>query len=256
MKARYFRKRALSALKEHWGVAIAVTLIALLLGGSLTSPVSSITASFSSVSYSGRVPIGGSSIRELMETVSRLWNSLLQTISPGHYSSVSNVLSSILTVLGLVAFVIGGAVSLGHARFHLLLQDGRKPAFKALFSGMDHIGKGFLMRLLTFVYLLLWTLLLVIPGIIKSFSYAMTPYILAEHPDMGVNDAITLSRKMMSGHKWRLFCLKLSFIGWAILSFLSFGIGFLWLNPYVENAHAAFYRHVSAPFFPAKDTAD
>ena len=96
--------------------------------------------------------------------------------------------------------------------------------------------------LLVFVYTLLWTLLLVIPGIIKAYSYSMTFYILRENPEMTAGDAITASQKMMDGHKMDLFLLSLSFIGWAILASITFGIGYLWLIPYIYTAYAAFYE--------------
>ena len=73
----------------------------------------------------------------------------------------------------------------------------------------------------------------------------MTPYIMVENPEYGALDAISYSKEMMVGNKWRLFCMQLSFIGWAILCLFTLGIGFLWLNPYTEAANAAFYRDVS-----------
>ena len=93
---------------------------------------------------------------------------------------------------------------------------------------------------------MLWTLLLVIPGIIMTFAYAMTPYILEEHPEIGAWDASTRSREMMKGHKFDLFWLYLSFIGWAILGILTFGIGYLWLSPYVSCSEIGFYNDLKA----------
>lgn len=106
-----------------------------------------------------------------------------------------------------------------------------------------HIVLGiFLMDLFVF----LWTLLLIIPGIIKSLAYALTPFILAENPEIPAYDAIKLSEKMMMGHKWDLFILILSFIGWFILACLTFGIGFLWLTPYVQMSFCEFYEDIKA----------
>ena len=73
----------------------------------------------------------------------------------------------------------------------------------------------------------------------------MAPYILEENPSLGINEAIKQSKEMMYGNKWRYFCLGLSFIGWIFLCILTFGIGFLWLNPYVSAAYAAFYDEIS-----------
>ena len=92
------------------------------------------------------------------------------------------------------------------------------------------------------VFLALWSMLFIIPGIVKYYSYSMTFYILRDNPDMLANDAITASRQMMNGHKLRLFCLHLSFIGWILLSVLTLGIGLLFVFPYMQTAQAAFYE--------------
>ena len=118
------------------------------------------------------------------------------------------------------------------------------------------------------LFITLWSLLLFIPGIIAAYSYALTPYIMAEHPELRARDALRESKIMMKGNKWRLFCLELSFIGWILLVFLSFTalmlvsyfsgnlaalsigmilflVGLLILNPYIEASRAAFYREIS-----------
>ncbi len=99
---------------------------------------------------------------------------------------------------------------------------------------------------LTMLYTWLWSLLLLIPGIIKSYSYAMTPYILEDDEEISGNEAIEKSMRMMDGHKWDLFCLDLSFIGWVLLTILTLGIGVLWLEPYMLTARAAFYEELKS----------
>ena len=96
------------------------------------------------------------------------------------------------------------------------------------------------------VFIFLWSLLLIIPGIIKSYSYAMTPYILVDKPELSANEAIEESMRLMSGHKFDLFYLQLSFIGWFILALLTAGIGFLWLTPYYNSTVASFYLSLKA----------
>lgn len=95
------------------------------------------------------------------------------------------------------------------------------------------------------LFLLLWSMLFVIPGIVKAFSYRLVPYIRAEHPEMGAREVITLSRRMMNGHKWEAFVFDLSFIGWYILEACTAGIaGVLWVNPYKAAADAELYRAI------------
>ncbi len=91
----------------------------------------------------------------------------------------------------------------------------------------------------------LWGLLLIVPGIIKRYSYRMVPYILADHPELSGKDVLTLSRQMMDGHKWRTFVLDLSFLGWNILSALTFGLlGIFYVNPYRQCTNAELYREL------------
>ena len=118
-------------------------------------------------------------------------------------------------------------------------------AFGVSFNNWVHNVGG---MLLTTVYVCLWTLCLIVPGIIKGISYGMTPFILAEKPELSANEAIELSMKMMEGHKMEFFMLWLSFIGWCILGILTLCIGYLWLVPYMYTATAAFYEDVKADY--------
>lgn len=105
----------------------------------------------------------------------------------------------------------------------------------------------FTTMLLQFVYTFLWSLLLLVPGIIKGLSYSMTYFILLDNPEMSNNAAIEESMRMMDGHKWQFFKLYLSFIGWAILCIFTLGIGILWLNPYIYSTMARFYTELKDP---------
>ena len=98
------------------------------------------------------------------------------------------------------------------------------------------------------LFIFLWSLLLLIPGIIKGYAYILTPYILKDNPELSANQAINLSQKMMKGHKFDLFYLMLSFIGWGILGIFTLGIGYLWLMPYMYAAFAAFYQDVKKEY--------
>ena len=124
-----------------------------------------------------------------------------------------------------------------------------KDAFR-VFNGIDFIPI-FLIRILTYIFTALWSLLFVIPGIIKSYSYSQSYFIykdLATHKDvrgMGATSFISESRDLMHGHKGRLFWLDVSFIGWYLLGFLTLGIGLLWINPYVTTTKAAFYNDLA-----------
>ncbi len=153
-------------------------------------------------------------------------------------------LSRVNALLYLIAYLGGAsivAIGMLYACWDLFTK-GTLPEAGALFAPFKQYARTVGAVLLVFVYTLLWTLLLVIPGIIKAYSYSMTFSILRENPEMTAGDAITASQKMMDGHKMDLFLLSLSFIGWAILASITFGIGYLWLIPYIYTAYAAFYE--------------
>lgn len=125
--------------------------------------------------------------------------------------------------------------------FMRFLRDEPAPAGR-LFDGYRQFGRVFLTILLQSVYTFLWSLLLLVPGVIKAFSYAMTPYVLRDHPELRCNGAIEESMRLMRGNKLKLFLLVLSFIGWALLCILTLGFGFLLLAPYYRTSIAAFYE--------------
>ncbi len=126
---------------------------------------------------------------------------------------------------------------------------GFKDAFR-IFNGNDFVPV-LLINILTYIFKYLWTLLFIIPGIIKSYAYSQSYFIykdLATHKNvrsMGATSFITESKELMVGHKGRLFWLDVSFIGWYLLGFFTFGIGFLWINPYVQTTKAAFYNDLA-----------
>lgn len=136
----------------------------------------------------------------------------------------------------------------GFARFYLDLVRGADAKIESVFTeSFSDFLKKWGTSLLKILYLVLWYLLFIIPGIVKSYSYAMTEYIMLDHPEVCYNQAITKSREMMDGYKWKLFVLDLSFIGWRILSFFTCGIlDLLFVNPYVNATRAQFYEELKA----------
>lgn len=215
MYARDFRARARQTLTGNWGKAVAVGFVATLLTGGV------------GVSGTGSGAAEGS----------------------GYLSFVNQdifvLLMTIMAVSSLLALVIGGAVQLGWCGFHIDLVKGKEVRFGDLFSHFHRLWTGFAMNFVTGLFVFLWSLLLIIPGIIAVYRYAMVPYLMAEFPELKIMDAIRESKRLMKGNKWRLFCLQMSFFGWALLATLSFGIGNFWLIPYMRTAEAVFYMEVT-----------
>ena len=157
-----------------------------------------------------------------------------------------------LTLLGWLLLSIFASMPLGVGYCNslnlLLLEDNNQVTGNMLKIGYGNILRNVGGMLLVGVFTFLWTLLLIIPGIIKSLAYSMTPFILKDYPELSANQAINLSMKMMEGRKFDLFYLYLSFIGWGILAIFTLGIGYLWLMPYMYTSTAAFYQNVKEEY--------
>lgn len=231
-----FRSIARDALRGKWLIAVLVGLVAVLLGGVESGGPElklNINDSGANVSFE----FAGQTIASTGDGL----NSNLSGLLVG--SAVYIVLAAL--IFAVVYFILGSIIEVGYARFNLNLVDRKEASFEALFAYFGNWKTTAVARLLQGVYVLLWSLLFIIPGIIAAYSYAMTGYILAEHPELTASEAIAQSKAMMSGNRWRLFCLQFSFIGWSILCVLTLGIGNLWLTPYEQAATAAFYREIS-----------
>lgn len=225
-----FRAKAREALSGKWGVAVGTGFIASILGAyTALGNGGGRSSSSSNLSTETKETLQST----LSDIPDEVWLTILGVIA---------LLSLVMLIWSVAMGLIGGAVTLGYVKFNLNLIDGKAVEFSDLFSQFNRFGQAFLMQLLRGLFIFLWTLLLIIPGIIATYSYAMTPYILYENPDMSASDAIRKSKELMKGNKWRLFCLNFSFFGWAVLCIFTCGIGFLWLKPYQEAAFAAFYR--------------
>lgn len=166
------------------------------------------------------------------------------------FSALVGGLEYVQQGLGTVASLLLLPLGWGYAVTFLSNARGEEDPFNVsrMFDGYREFVRIFTTILLTHIYILLWTLLLIIPGIIKSLSYAMTPFVLRDNPEMKNNAAIELSMKLMDGHKGELFWLYLTFIGWGILCILTLGIGYFWLAPYMQASMAQFYEEVKAEY--------
>ncbi|ERK02322.1 DUF975 family protein [Segatella salivae] len=162
---------------------------------------------------------------------------------------------AILHLISLVLFILALPLTWGYQTLFLGAVRGGEATAKDMFEGYnkESFSRVLTTTLLYYVYVLLWSLLLLIPGCIKSYSYAMTPYILKDNPEMKNNAAIEESMRMMDGHKLELFILDLSFIGWALLSLLTCGVGFLWLTPYMNMARVNFYEDLKKASVEVKE---
>ncbi len=160
------------------------------------------------------------------------------------FSAVSTASIGLLAIFALPIFI-------GESKLFMKLHYEDQTDLKVLFDGFStkHYLTNVLVMVLRIIFLILWTFLFIIPGLIKNYSYAMVPFILADEntDDATRNNAITKSREIMNGHKLELFIIDLSFIGWFILSAFTFGILFvLYVQPYYIQTRAIFYDKIKS----------
>lgn len=229
-----FREIARDRLRGRWAIAIGVTLLAMLLCGDFSNVL--------------RLNVDLSRLRVELQVAGNpvfatdALPQLLGATKIGTYY----ILLLVVLVVGILFMVLSSVVRVGYSRFCLDMVDDRtEPKVGTLFRYFPNWKTTLCAALLQGLYVFLWSLLFIIPGIIASYSYAMTYYVLADDPGLSAREAISYSKDMMWGNRSRLFCLWFSFIGWELLGVLSFGIGMLWVAPYENMATAAFYREIS-----------
>lgn len=166
----------------------------------------------------------------------------------GHYWQIflacliSNLILSATTFASLL---LSGALAIGLSTTILRMIRLRKSDdISLLFSGFNDFGRSLVMGILYTLKIFLWGLLFIIPGIVRSYSLAMTSHIAFDRPELSASEILVSSTNMMRGHKSRLFCLHSSFIGWFILSILTLGIGLFFLLPYIKTSTAIFYEEL------------
>lgn len=226
---RELKKRAKVSLKSfYWKSVLVAFILSLITGGFSTTGSSS--DSGESVSITGNDFIDGIS--------GRFTGRAMAIIGLG----LAIIAVAALLVLLLSIFVFN-PLAVGCNKYFLDASEGN-----ADLSNMGYCFRNGYMNVvgaqfLTNLYIFLWSLLLIIPGIVKSYSYRMIPYILAEDPDMSFSEAKQLSMQMMDGEKWDTFVLDLSFILWALLAVITLNIaGIFWVEPYIQFTNAELYR--------------
>lgn len=232
-----FRKNARDALSGRWTVAVITGLVASVLGA-VASNGPDVNFTYNDNGANVNLELAG---QQIFSTDTG-WNAQIMGFIIGGAALI--IIAAL--VMAIAYFILGSIVGVGYSKFNLDLVDRQKePGIATLFDYFKYWKITAVANLLQGLYVFLWSLLFIIPGIIAGYSYAMTNYILSENPELTAREAIEQSKQMMSGNRWRLFCLQFSFIGWDLLCALTLGIGNLWLTPYKQAATAAFYREVS-----------
>lgn len=232
------KDRAKACMKKYYWMAFLACLIVGILGGSAAGGGAGVRRTFSSGSTAGQ------GVSQGQNAVSGLFDHM-----------DARMVVAVVMIVGII-ILIGWIVGMCWGIFlGNMMQVGKCRFFMESRARQESAGLGKLfycfnrswylntvkVMFLKNLFVTLWTLLLVVPGVIKSYEYRMVPYILSENPQMYYKDALALSKQMMDGHKWAAFVLDWSFIGWELLGFLLCGVGSLFVAPYVETTMAELY---------------
>ena len=145
-------------------------------------------------------------------------------------------------VTQLIQSIVQAPLALSFSFLCLRISRGLSTNVPMVFQGFAHFWKACATYFLIYLFTILWTLLLIVPGIVAGLSYSTAWYILCDDPTLSPMEASRRSKAMMRGHKWRYFCLLCRFLGWGVLCIFTLGIGYLWLFPYVGTSIACFYN--------------
>jgi uncharacterized membrane protein len=162
------------------------------------------------------------------------------------YLILGGLVQAIPRVGWIGGLILDGPLFLGFTIFFLCLSRGRETQLSQLFEGFQRFTQALTTYLLMLLFILLWTLLLVIPGIVAAFSYSQTFFLMADDPQLSGRNALSRSKALMFGNRGKLFYLFWRFFGWFLLGILSLGIGFLWIIPYLQTSLAKFYDDLKA----------
>ncbi len=162
--------------------------------------------------------------------------------------------------VSIVCTLLGVVLNASAYLYHLGIRRGEEMPFVTLFDGFSFAGKIILLYVVQVIFISLWTLLFVIPGIVAAYRYRFAVLNLCENPEIGIMEAIKMSKAQTLGFKWQLFVLDLSFIGWNILVGLTLGILDIWVSPYRVQANIAFFQEIKQikgiGFFPPRPEDD
>lgn len=159
--------------------------------------------------------------------------------------AVMSILFVSMIVSLLIKIFLTNPVEVGTARFFKSNLERSDTRFSTLGEGFGDYGHVFVTLLLRGLFILLWTFLLIVPGIMKAYSYRLVPYLVKDEPNLSPLETLRLSEELMRGNRWNAFVLDLSFIGWNILGVLTLGLGLIfWTSPYIHSTNAALYEEL------------
>ncbi|MBQ4416795.1 MAG: DUF975 family protein [Butyrivibrio sp.] len=218
---------------NYWRCVVVAFLLGILTAGTSAAAGSS-------------APVPGTDITTQEQEVTDALNSLTPDQQLQFVTIILGAVSVILVISMLLKIFLSNPLQVGGFRFFRKNVTDPSTGIGVVGEGFGNYGHTFLTLLLCDIFLALWTMLLVIPGIIKAYSYRLVPYLIKDHPELSATETITRSRELMNGHKMEAFILDLSFIGWYLLGVITLNlVNIFWTDPYRHSASAAFYLRLT-----------
>ena len=147
-----------------------------------------------------------------------------------------------VTFLSILISLVSMVLSAGYVIYTIGVRKGRTMPYATMFDGFTFVGKVIILQILVGIYVFLWSLLLFIPGIVAGYRYRFALYNLCENPQLSPSEALNMSKAQTRGHKWELFVLDLSFLGWNLLCGLTLGILSIWIMPYIQQTDIGYFE--------------
>ena len=152
----------------------------------------------------------------------------------------------VVVFVSVLVWLLGCVLAAGYVLYHQGVRRGEEMPISSLFDGFGFVGKIVLLNLVMTVFVALWSMLFIIPGIIAGYRYRFALYNLCENPELGVMDALNMSKAQTKGYKLDLFVLDLTFIGWSLLCGLTLGILSIWITPYIQQTDLGYFEAIKA----------
>ena len=230
---------------NYWRSVLAAFLISILSVGTATMSFNSSSGVDTDDAQTAQDITNEEDLNQALNEITDAYNSMSEEDKVMAGAVVAALIGALI-LIALVGFLLRifvfNPLTVGCYGFFRENAGGRNPDMDILKSGFGRYGHTFVTLFLRDLFLILWTCLFIVPGLVKAYSYRMVPFILRDNPDMSSTEVITASRNLMNGHKWQTFIFDLSYIGWYLLGILTLNlVNIFWTEPYRQNANGALY---------------
>lgn len=230
---------------NYWRSVLAAFLVSVLTMGTATMTWSSSSGTDTDDTQGTQNAVDEQELNDALNEAQNAFNNMTEDDKAVVAAAIAALIGAAI-LIGIVGFLLKifvfNPLEVGCYGFFRENAGGRRPDLDILKTGFGRYGHTFVTLFLRDLFLVLWTCLFIVPGLVKAYSYRMVPFILRDNPDMSAREVITASRRLMDGHKWNTFVFDLSYIGWYLLGIITCNlVNIFWTEPYRQNANGALY---------------